>query len=108
MNSLKRKTAASIGDVMMEYIKHSSLAPQLNSRRIFEAWNTASGAERYTIRRFFRDGKLYITVNSSVVCSQLQFQREALVEKMNEILRRDELFIQDNSKVGFVKELVIK
>lgn len=108
MNRLKRKTAASIGDLMMEYIKHSPLAPQLNSRRIFEAWDAASGAERYTIRRFFRDGKLYITVNSSVVCSQLQFQRDVLVEKMNEILRRDELFIADNAKVGFVKELIIK
>jgi hypothetical protein len=35
------------------------------------AWDQASGAAPYTIKRYFRDGKLFITLSSSVLCSQL-------------------------------------
>ena len=62
----------------------------------------------YTSKRFYKDGKLYITVNSSVARSQLQFQKEILVERINENLRQDELFTKDDKLVGYVKQLIIK
>ena len=72
------------------------------------AWDAASGAARYTVRRFYRDGKLYITVDSSVVRSQLSFQRDALLKKINALLAEDSLFTRDDARVGFVKELILK
>ena len=60
------------------------------------------------MRRFFRDGRLYITVDSSVVRSQLSFQRQALLDKVNALLAEDELFIHDPSGEGVVKELILK
>ena len=46
-------------------------------------------------------------MNSSVLRSQLYFQKAALLEKINSLLRKDELFSGGD---GFkhVKELIIK
>ena len=108
MSRVARKTAVPLSDLIREYIQASKLTAGLNTQRIFAAWDAASGAGRYTVRRFFRDGRLYITVDSSVVRSQLSFQRDTLIEKINALLAQDELFTQDDARVGIVKELILK
>ena len=108
MSRVARKTAVSLSEAIQEYLKAAKLTSGLNTQRIFAAWDAASGAGRYTVRRFFRDGRLYITVDSSVVRSQLSFQRDTLIEKINALLAQDELFTQDDARVGIVKELILK
>ncbi len=108
MSRVARKTAVSLSEAIQEYLKVAKLSAGLNTQRIFAAWDAASGAGRYTVRRFFRDGKLYITVDSSVVRSQLSFQRDVLIEKINALLAQDELFTRDDARVGIVKELILK
>jgi len=105
---IARKKALSMDELVRMYIDSMRLAPALNTRRIFAAWDEASGAGPYTLKRFFRDGRLYITLSSSVVRNQLSFQSQALVEKMNAILSKDELFARDDTRVSFVKELILK
>lgn len=90
------------------YIKQMKLAAGLNTQRIFEAWDLCSGAAPYTLRRYFRGGKLYITLSSSVIRNQLLFQKDALVEKMNQYLAQDPLFTRDNNTVGYIQTLVLK
>ncbi|MBR4524155.1 MAG: DUF721 domain-containing protein [Bacteroidales bacterium] len=108
MSRVARKTAVPLSDLIREYIQASKLTSGLNTQRIFAAWDAASGAGRYTVRRFFRDGKLYITVDSSVVRSQLSFQRDTLLEKINALLAQDELFTCGDPQSGCVKELILK
>ena len=108
MSRVARKTAVPLDALIREFLRENRLAAGLDSRRVFAAWDAASGAGRYTVRRFFRDGRLYITVDSSVVRSQLSFQRQALVEKMNAILAGDEMFTRDDARTGFVQELILK
>jgi hypothetical protein len=84
------------------------IAAGLNTQRIFEAWDACSGAGPFTLKRFFRDGRLYITLNSSVIRNQLYFQKDVLVEKMNDWLSRDKLFTADNRTVNFIRELILK
>lgn len=108
MSRVARKQAVSLAEAIQEYLKASRLTSGLNTQRIFAAWDAASGAGRYTVRRFFRDGRLYITVDSSVVRSQLFFQRDTLIEKMNALLAQDELFTRDDPRVGVVQELILK
>lgn len=105
---MPRKTALSVGDALKEFLKQSRLSPGLNTRRVFAAWDQASGAGPYTLKKFYRDGKLHITLSSSVIRSQLSFQRAVLLEKINEILASDELFSKDEASVGYVKELILK
>jgi len=107
-SGLARKKALDMSQVIEMYIKSMKLSSGLNTRRIFEAWDKASGASRYTIRRYFRDGKLYVTLNSSMVRSHLSFQKEPLVAAINQILAQDELFIKDDPKVRFVEEIILK
>lgn len=95
-------------EVVKQYIKSMKLAAGLNTQRIFAAWDACSGAGEFTLKRFFRDGKLYITLSSSVVRNQLHFQKEDLVEKMNRFLSEDTLFTEDNRTVGYIRELILK
>ena len=70
---ITRKRALSMEELVPMYIKSMKLSAGLNTHRIFAAWDEASGAAQYTLKRFFRDGKLYITLNSSVVRNHLSF-----------------------------------
>ena len=107
-NRISRKRALSMEEVIAIYIKSMKISSGLNTQRIFAAWDDASGAGKYTLRKFFRDGRLYVSLSSSVVRNQLSFQKEALLDRMNEILCSDELFTRDDPKVSFVKELILK
>ena len=105
---IHRKEAVSMEQLVQQYIKSMKLAAGLNTQRIFAAWDACSGAGPFTLRRFFRGGTLYITLNSSVIRNQLYFQREELVRKMNSYLSQDELFTADNRTVGEIRELVLR
>ena len=91
-----------------EYLKEAHLTTELNTRRIFSAWDDVSGAGPFTIRRFFRSGKLYITLNSSVVREQLKTRKEYLTEQLNARLERDDFFTTDDRNVSWVEEIVLK
>ena len=105
---IRRKEALTMEEVVEEYIKSAKLAAGLNTQRVFAAWDECSGAGPFTLKRYFRSGTLYITLNSSVIRNQLSFQKAELVEMINATLSGDPLFTEDNRTAGFVKELVLK
>jgi len=105
---IHRKEASGMDKVVEEFIKSMKITAGLNTQRIFAAWDACSGAGPFTIKRFFRGGKLYITLKSSVIRNQLYFQRDALIEKMNAFLAEDLLFTADNRTVSFIRELILK
>ena len=105
---IRRKEALTMEEVVEEFIKSAKLASGLNTQRVFAAWDECSGAGPFTLKRYFRSGTLYITLNSSVIRNQLMFQKEALIEKMNATLSGDPLFTSDNLTAGYVKELVLR
>ena len=105
---IRRKEALTMEEVIEAYIKSAKLASGLNTQRIFAAWDACSGAGPFTLKRYFRSGTLYITLNSSVIRNQLSFQKTELVEKMNATLAGDRLFTSDNRTVGYIQELVLK
>jgi len=108
MSKLQRSGAVSLADALRQMIQAEHITASHNNRRIFEAWYEASGAERFTIRKFYRDGILYITLSSSVVCSQLAMQKDLLLAKMNAILAGDPLFIESDTHPARIKELRLK
>ena len=106
-NRIARKEAIPVIVAFKQMFVESGAKYSHNSQRIFMAWNDVSGASRYTIKRFFRDGKLYITLSSSVVCSQLIMQKDVLIRKINAAVAGDELYI-GQEKDGPVKELILR
>ncbi len=105
---IARKNAQPMSEIISEYIRAMKLASGLNTRRVFEAWGEASGASDYTSRMFFRDGRLYVTLASSVARNHLSFQKSLILERMNQILRDDELFVKDGSEDRPVREIILK
>lgn len=108
MSRVARKQAVSLAEAIQEYLKASRLTSGLNTQRIFAAWDACSGAAPFTLKRFYRGGKLYITLSSSVIRNQLYFQKDELVKKMNAFLSKDELFTQDDRTVSFIEELILR
>ncbi len=105
---IRRKEALSMEEVIDQFIRSAKLSSGLNTQRIFSAWDECSGAGPFTLKRYFRGGTLYVTLNSSVIRNQLSFQKEALIEKMNARLSEDSLFTKENRTTGFIRELVLR
>ena len=107
-NRIGRKDAQGMRELVEQYIKEMKLTSGFNRQRIFEAWDVVSGASRFTLDRSFRDGMLYCTMSSSVVRNQLYFQRDVLVQKMNEYLENDEMLVRDAKDAPVVKNIILK
>ncbi len=107
-NKLQFKRYRSLEDIFKEMLREDAFGEELDRRHVYEAWASASGAGKYTLRHALVDGKLYITVNSSVVRSQLYFQRAAILKKINELLREDALYSGKITGGRYIKELILK
>lgn len=105
---LSRKEAQGMDELVRLWLKSMNLVSPLNEQRIFAAWDKVTGAGGYTLSRYYKKGVLYCSISSSVVRSQLYFQKDRIVQAMNECLSKDEFFAPDDPKTGFVKSLVLK
>ena len=103
-----RKEALGMEQLIPMYIRALKLTAALKTPGFVAAWDAVSGVARQTLRKFYRDGKLYVTISSSMLRSHLEFQKPALVQAMSRFLEKDEMFVKDYDKVGFVKELILK
>ncbi len=103
-----RKEALGMDQMIPMYIRALKLSAGLNTQRVFAAWDAVSGVSSFTLRKFYRDGRLYVTLSSSIVRNQLEFQKDALVLALNGFLEKDELFVKDYEKVGYVREIILK
>lgn len=105
-NRIHRKEALPVANVIRMFLQANRLAAPHNTQLIYAAWDELSGAAGFTLRRLFRDGVLHVTLSSSVVRSQLCFQKDALVEKINASLAANELFIMYDGAA--VKDIILK
>lgn len=85
---MKRENTQLIRDVLQEFIKEEHLEDGLQRVRIFGAWDIVVGdaGARATTNKFFRDGILYCTINSSIIRTQLYYRKEEIVHQMNKML----------------------
>ena len=105
---LSRKKALTMEELVDTYIREMKLASGLNTRRVFAAWDAVSGAAACTLKQFYRDGTLYVTLSSSVWRRELSLRKAALIEAINDFLLHDELFVRDDPRVGTVQNIIFK
>lgn len=109
VNKMRRQEAVGMDELVKQFIREMRLSAGLNRQRIEEAWNEVSGASRYTLGVNFADRTLYCTLSSSIVRNQLYFQRDFILQGINDMLKKDDLFIWDWEKKGdCIKVLVLK
>ena len=106
--AIYRKEPLAMEKVIQMFLRSERLSPGLNTRRIFEAWDAASGAAAWTLRKYFRDGVLTVTLRSSAARSSLAPRLPLIVHKMNAILDDDPLFDSEDPKVGKVSSIVLR
>ena len=106
-NKLRRKDAVGMDELVSQFVRDMKLTAGLNRQRVSDAWSKVSGAGKYTLSTAYDKGVLTCFISSSLVRNQLYFQRDILIQKMNEFLSKDELFTSpDGSKA--IKILVLK
>ena len=105
---IHRKQALDMEEVIDQYIRSMKLAAGLNTQRVFAAWDEVSGAASATLRRYYRDGVLRVSLASSVLRFELGLQKAQMIERMNARLLQDDLFVKDDPKVGLVKDIILK
>ena len=107
-NRMRRQNAVGMDELVKEFIREMRLSAGLNEQRIEEAWTKVSGAGMYTLDIRYDKCVLYCTINSSMVRNQLYFQKDVLVEALNEELQKDDLLTWDWDKGPCVKSLVLR
>lgn len=107
-NRIRRKEAVGMEELVTQFIREMRLSSGVNLRRVTEAWNMVSGAERYTISVSYVGAVVYVALNSSMVRNQLYYQRDVLMKKINEHLAADSLFTGDPKGGSAVKNLILK
>ena len=107
-NGIRRKEAVGMQELISQFIVEMKISSGINRQRVEEAWNQVSGVSRYTLDVSYEKGVVYCSLSSSVVRNQLYFQRDVILQKMNEFLASDELFVSDMKGGPAVKTLVLK
>jgi hypothetical protein len=92
--------------LVQDFIREMKLSSGMNTQRAAEAWNSVSGASRYTLSVSLDKGVLYVVMNSSLARNQLYFQRDVLLKKINEYLDNDSLFVKGPGPA--VRNIVLK
>lgn len=106
-NGLRRRDAVGMDELVEDFIRDMKLASGLNRQRVAAAWNSVSGAERYTVDIYVRNKVMYCTLGSSMVRNQLYFQKDVLLNQLNEYLEADDMYIKDGEK-PYIRELILK
>ena len=105
-NRFRRREAVGMERLVHDFIHEMKIASGVNSQRAREAWNVVSGASGYTLDVSLDKGILYVSLSSSLVRNQLYFQRDVLLEKMNEYLEADSLFVKGSGPA--LRNIVLK
>ncbi len=85
---MKRENTQLISAIIKEYIKEAQLEDGLLRVKIFKVWDLVVGevGTRATTNKFFKDGILYCTINSSMLRTQLYYRKDDIVAQMNKML----------------------
>ena len=106
-NGLRRRDAVSMDELVEEFIRDMKLVSGVNRLRVTAAWNAVSSAEKYTVDVYVRNGIMYCTMGSSMVRNQLYFQKDVLLNQINEYLENDQMYVKEGG-YPYIKELILK
>ena len=88
---MRRQRVVKLGDLFGEFLKREGLEEGILRMKIFEAWDEVVGEKlsSFTIDKYYKDGKLFCRISSSVARNTLFLQRIEIVGKINKKLESD-------------------
>ena len=88
---MKRTEAKNIGQIINDLLKQENLDVALDEHRACALWPqiVGDGINRYTIRRYVKDGVMTVHLSSASLANELMLKRDALITRINEALGRE-------------------
>ncbi len=88
---MKKTQAKQIGDIVQEYLQKENLDLQLDEHRASALWPqiVGNGINRYTMKRWVRDGVMHVQLSSAPLRNELQLNRSRVIELINKALGRE-------------------
>ena len=85
---MKRENTQLIKANIEEFIKEERLEEGLNRTRLFKTWDLVVGevGAKATTNKYFKDGTLYCTINSSMLRTQMYYRKEDIIAHINKML----------------------
>ena len=88
---MKRTEAKNIGQIINDLLKKENLDVALDEHRASALWPQimGDGINRYTIKRYVKDGIMTVHLSSAALKSELMLNRDTIIKRINEALGRD-------------------
>ena len=88
---MKRTEAKNIGQIINEVLQKEHLDVALDEHRACALWPqiVGDGINRYTIRRYVKDGVMIVHLSSASLANELMLNRASIVQRINEALGRE-------------------
>ena len=88
---MKRTEAKNIGQIINDLLKQENLDVALDEHRASALWPqiVGDGINRYTVKRYVKDGVMTVHLSSAALKSELMLIRASIIERINEALGRD-------------------
>lgn len=74
-------------DLLNDLLKEYQLADKLNELKIIESWPKVVGKiiAKHTNGLYFRDKKLYVTLDNAAIREELQYAKSKLLKSLNKL-----------------------
>ena len=88
---MKRTDAKNIGQIIEDLLKKENLDVALDEHRASAMWPeiVGDGINRYTIKRYVKDGVMTVHLSSASLANELMLNRDALINRINQAIGRE-------------------
>ena len=88
---MKRTEARNVGQIINELLKKENLDIALDEHRASALWPhiVGDGINRYTVRRYVKDGVMTVHLSSASLANELMLNRATIIQRINQALGRD-------------------
>ncbi len=88
---MKRTEARNIGQIISDVLQREHLDVALDEHRASALWPeiVGNGINRYTIRRYVKDGVMTVHLSSASLANELMLNRASIIQRINEALGRE-------------------
>ena len=83
---MERSNTQSMAEAIRAFLKESKLEKPLKERQLVSSWESLLGKSiaRATREIYIKDGKLYVSLTSSVIRTELYMLQDEIIRKLNE------------------------
>ncbi len=88
---MKRTEARNVGQIINDLLKKENLDIALDEHRASALWPhiVGDGINRYTVRRYVKDGVMTVHLSSASLANELMLNRATIIQRINQALGRD-------------------